>query len=354
MFGAGHGAVVVGPRRQPRPRRLRRPTRACSRRRSTCSPTWASSRTRSRPASSPATASTDTTRPELADRLAPATAPSVESGQPIDDHRHRHRRRAAARSAASRSRSTAATPGTRRTGARTGATPGRRARPAAPRSRRAPPTTAATSRAPAPGVTVDVVPRDLPVLDLGRLGHAGADRRTTPARSSSGVKFRSDEAGFITGLRFYKGALNTGTHVGHLWTADGTHARRGDLHRRERVGLAGGELRRRRCAIDRGHDLRRLLPRAERATTRPPTATSRPTASTTRRCTRSPTATTGRTASTDYGAGGVFPTETFKASNYWVDVVFDDRRRAGRRPRPTINARSPANGASGRRHRRRT
>ena len=36
-----------------------------------------------------------------------------------------------------------------------------------------------------------------------------------------GVKFRSDVAGSITGLRFYKGSLNTGTHVGHLWTAGG-------------------------------------------------------------------------------------------------------------------------------------
>jgi hypothetical protein len=37
-----------------------------------------------------------------------------------------------------------------------------------------------------------------------------------------GVKFSSDVAGSITGLRFYKGTGNTGTHVGHLWTASGT------------------------------------------------------------------------------------------------------------------------------------
>ena len=37
-----------------------------------------------------------------------------------------------------------------------------------------------------------------------------------------GVKFRSSSPGYITGLRFYKGAANTGTHVGHLWTARGT------------------------------------------------------------------------------------------------------------------------------------
>jgi hypothetical protein len=37
-----------------------------------------------------------------------------------------------------------------------------------------------------------------------------------------GVKFSSDVSGYITGLRFYKGSANTGTHTGHLWTGTGT------------------------------------------------------------------------------------------------------------------------------------
>lgn len=36
-----------------------------------------------------------------------------------------------------------------------------------------------------------------------------------------GVKVRSDVAGTITGVRFYKSAGNTGTHTGHLWTNTG-------------------------------------------------------------------------------------------------------------------------------------
>jgi hypothetical protein len=32
-----------------------------------------------------------------------------------------------------------------------------------------------------------------------------------------GVKFRTDIDGYITGLRFYKGLANTGTHIGNLW-----------------------------------------------------------------------------------------------------------------------------------------
>ena len=45
--------------------------------------------------------------------------------------------------------------------------------------------------------------------------------RPTTGAVELGVKFRSDAAGFITGIRFYKGPANTGTHVGHLWTTGG-------------------------------------------------------------------------------------------------------------------------------------
>jgi hypothetical protein len=37
-----------------------------------------------------------------------------------------------------------------------------------------------------------------------------------------GVKFTADANGQITGLRFYKGPSNTGTHVADLWSSTGT------------------------------------------------------------------------------------------------------------------------------------
>lgn len=51
----------------------------------------------------------------------------------------------------------------------------------------------------------------------------------TPAQASVsdtsavevGVRFTSDANGYINGIRFYKGAANTGSHVGNLWTASG-------------------------------------------------------------------------------------------------------------------------------------
>ena len=40
--------------------------------------------------------------------------------------------------------------------------------------------------------------------------------------ATTGVKFRSDVSGYITGIRFYKGLGNNGTHIGLLYTAGGT------------------------------------------------------------------------------------------------------------------------------------
>jgi hypothetical protein len=43
---------------------------------------------------------------------------------------------------------------------------------------------------------------------------------TTPVEV--GMKFRSDAGGLVMGVRFFKAAANTGTHVGHLWSSTGT------------------------------------------------------------------------------------------------------------------------------------
>ena len=39
---------------------------------------------------------------------------------------------------------------------------------------------------------------------------------------SVGLLFTASENGFITGLRYYRSAANTGVHTGTLWTSDGT------------------------------------------------------------------------------------------------------------------------------------
>ncbi len=48
-----------------------------------------------------------------------------------------------------------------------------------------------------------------------------------PGPVTLGVRFTSDKAGSVTGIRFYKGVNNTGTHTGALWTAGGTQLAQG-------------------------------------------------------------------------------------------------------------------------------
>jgi hypothetical protein len=43
-----------------------------------------------------------------------------------------------------------------------------------------------------------------------------------PSAVELGMKFQSDVAGKVAGIRFYKGPNNIGTHVGHLWSSTGT------------------------------------------------------------------------------------------------------------------------------------
>ncbi|HVQ43483.1 MAG TPA: DUF4082 domain-containing protein [Candidatus Saccharimonadia bacterium] len=59
--------------------------------------------------------------------------------------------------------------------------------------------------------------------------HADAWLPTTPnvhdaSAVATGMKFTSSTSGYITGLRFYKGAGNTGVHIGSLWATNVQHS----------------------------------------------------------------------------------------------------------------------------------
>jgi hypothetical protein len=51
---------------------------------------------------------------------------------------------------------------------------------------------------------------------------AGGSTANDPAAVELGVKFKSDVAGTVSGIRFYKSTQNTGTHKGTLWSSTGT------------------------------------------------------------------------------------------------------------------------------------
>lgn len=67
--------------------------------------------------------------------------------------------------------------------------------------------------------TFDVGAQGVPVLIFAQTvtGTPEAD----PNAVELGVKFRSDATGFISGIRFYKTADNTGAHTGTLWSSAG-------------------------------------------------------------------------------------------------------------------------------------
>jgi len=133
-----------------------------------------------------------------------------------------------------------------------------------------------------------------------------------------GLKFRSDQPGYVTAVRFYKGPANTGTHVGHLWTSAGTLLATAAFNSETPSGwqqaafpspvpvqanttyvisyyAPAGHY-----ASDSGY--------FSSATDHPPLHALAD-------------GTDGPNGVYVYGAGA-FPTQSFKSANYWVDVVF--------------------------------
>ena len=90
------------------------------------------------------------------------------------------------------------------------------------------PTTTIKSRAvddsanletPSAGVTVNV---SCPCSLWGSAVTPPTPDSGDPSSLELGMKFTSDVFGTVTGVRFYKSAANTGTHVGSLWSESGT------------------------------------------------------------------------------------------------------------------------------------
>ena len=162
----------------------------------------------------------------------------------------------------------------------------------------------------------------------------------TPTTASSsdtgsvelGVKFRSDVGGYIAGIRFYKGSGNTGTHVGHLWTATGTLLATATFAGETATGWQ--EVRFAKPVainVNTVYVASYLAPNGGYSTNdgyfetqgfdRAPLHALQSSAN-------------GGNGVYLYGAGG-FPTETWDSTNYWVDVVFETKSVATSTPTPT-------------------
>ncbi|HWB99185.1 MAG TPA: N,N-dimethylformamidase beta subunit family domain-containing protein [Bryobacteraceae bacterium] len=72
------------------------------------------------------------------------------------------------------------------------------------------------------GTPVSVAAQDCPCQGWNTTAVPSQTDSGDPSPVEIGVKFHSDYDGYITGIRFFKGSANTGTHTGNLWSSSGT------------------------------------------------------------------------------------------------------------------------------------
>lgn len=173
---------------------------------------------------------------------------------------------------------------------------------------------------------------------------------TSPAFASAndfnaqelGMKFKADRNGYITGIRFYKGSGNTGTHVAHLWTSAGTLLATATFTAETATGwqqvnfnlpvaiaantiyVASYYAPNGGYAYDHGYFNNSFT---NGALTAPDTVSS------------------GGNGLYRLGTGGGFPSNSYNSSNYWVDVIFTES--LGDTTAPTVTAKTPAANLTG-------
>ncbi|PDS61940.1 adhesin, partial [Rhizobium anhuiense] len=130
-----------------------------------------------------------------------------------------------------------------------------------------------------------------------------------------GVKFQTSVAGTVTGIRFYKGDLDTGTHTGSLWSSTGTRLATLTFTNESASGwqtayftspvsLTVGQTYTASYHTNSGHYS---------------TTTGYFTSNVTSGSLTAPASGNGVYR---YGSNSLFPTSTFQSTNYWVDVMF--------------------------------
>ena len=156
-----------------------------------------------------------------------------------------------------------------------------------------------------------------------RLGHPHQrGRHRHPTRSSSAPSSTCTQVGWITAIRFYKSKQNIGQHVGTCGPSSGQLLGTVTFTNESASGWQTANLPTPVCWCEPDHDLRRLVPHQRRATT-PVTSTTSPARAPGRTpCGPSPTVSTAVPASTSTAPPAAFPTSTYRATNYYVDVAF--------------------------------
>jgi hypothetical protein len=133
-----------------------------------------------------------------------------------------------------------------------------------------------------------------------------------------GLKFQASSAGDITGLRFYKGATNTGTHVAHLWTSTGTLLATATFTNETASGWQQVNFAT-PVTINAGTTYVASYHTSGNYAADPALFNS---AVTNGPLTAPSSGTIGGNGVYAYGSGALFPTNSFNATSYGVDVLF--------------------------------
>jgi hypothetical protein len=158
-----------------------------------------------------------------------------------------------------------------------------------------------------------------------------------PSAVELGVKFRAEKDGYITGLRFFKSAANTGTHWGHLWRTNGTllatvrftnESATGwqQVNFSNQIAISANTVYVASYGATNGHyslDNNYFTNNYDN----PPL--------------HAPASASGNGNGT-FGAAGSFPANTFNAGNYWVDILYQAKPDI---TPPTVSSVSPSPGA---------
>ena len=173
---------------------------------------------------------------------------------------------------------------------------------------------------------------------------------TQPALAASGdssavelgVKFTASVAGYVSGIRFYKGATNTGTHTGSLWSSNGTLLARAtftgesasgwqQVNFATPVAVTPGSTYIASYHAPNGHYALNLNYFTSAHSNGPLQALANSQSS---------------NGVYRYSATPGFPDQTWQASNYWVDLAFTTNAPPDTTP-PTITDVTPAAATTG-------
>ena len=193
---------------------------------------------------------------------------------------------------------------------------------------------------PGPGVNVTI---NCPCGLFGNNYTPAATSANDSASYELGMKFQSTVAGWVAGVRFYKGAGNGGTHTGSLWTSSGTLLATGTFTNESASGWQTMTFTNPvQISANTTYVVSYFDPNGHYAfeedlfdwplKTPPLTALK-----------ASYTDPSGGNGVFNVGGPG-FPTDTFNGSNYAVDVIFDTTQPV---TPPVVSGVTPDDGSSG-------